>query len=192
MPIPFLMVMSPMIMSGSMYFMTRSMYSLLFMVMMPMMMLLNASGSRRTQKRRYQEQMEEFSRRRVQVEEAAVDSCWPSARCDGARTPIRRPSCCSPRDLERGSGSAGAGTGFPDLRLGTSDLPSDVASRTRHAGGPRRAVAWTAPDVPVIVSMGRMGVLGIAGSADECRSRPVGVAQDAALHSPSDCGRGCS
>lgn len=188
MPIPFLMVMSPMIMSGSMYFMTRSMYSLLFMVMMPMMMLLNASGSRRTQKRRYQEQIEEFSKRRVQVEEAAVESLL-------AERTLRRSTYPDPASVLLFATGPRArlwerrrwDPDFLTLRLGTSDLPSDVVVKdsTREAHeGPLR---WTAPDVPVIVSMGRTGVLGVAGSADDCRSTAAWlIAQTASLHSPTD------
>ena len=188
MPIPFLMVLSPMLMSGSMFFITRSMYSLLFMIMMPMMMLLNASGSRRTQKRRYQEQLEEFRRRRVQVEEAAVESLL-------AERAMRRSTYPDPASVLLFATGPRArlwerrrwDPDFLTLRLGTSDLPSDVIVRdsTREAHeGPLR---WTAPDVPVTVSIGRTGVLGIAGPADDCRTTASWlVAQTATLHSPAD------
>ncbi len=188
MPIPFLMVMSPMIMSGSMWFITKSMYSLMFMIMMPMMMLLNATGSRRTQKKRYQEQLEEFRRRRVQVEEAAVDSLL-------AERSLRRSTYPDPASVLLFATGPRArlwerrrwDPDFLTLRVGTSDLPSDVVVRdsTREAHeGPLR---WTAPDVPVTISIGRTGVLGIAGPADECRTTASWLlAQTAALHSPAD------
>ncbi|GAA3528773.1 FtsK/SpoIIIE domain-containing protein [Aeromicrobium panaciterrae] len=188
MPIPFLMVISPMLMSGSMFFITRSMYSLIFMVMMPMMMLLNASGSRRTQKRRYQEQLEEFRKRRVQVEEAAVDSLL-------AERSMRRSTYPDPASVLLFATGPRArlwerrrwDPDFLTLRVGTSDLPSDVVVQdgTREAHeGPLR---WTAPDVPVTISMGRTGVLGVAGQADECRTTASWLlAQTAALHSPTD------
>lgn len=188
MPIPFLMVISPLAMSGSMFFMTRSPYSLIFMIMMPMMMLLNASGARRTQKRRYQEQREEFSRRRVQIEEAAVDSLL-------AERSMRRHSHPDPASvLLFATGPRArlwerrrADPDFLSLRLGTSDLPSDVVVKdsTREAHeGPLR---WTAPDVPVTIDLRRAGVLGIAGPAEECRSTACWlIAQAAALHSPTD------
>ena len=55
--------------------------------------------------------------------------------------------------------------------------------RDAHEG----PLLWTAPDVPVTIPMREVGVVGIAGSPDRCRSLAMwAVAQVAALHSPSD------
>ncbi len=188
MPLPFLMLLSPLLMSGTMFFFTRSPYSLMFMLMMPMMMLINATAGRKKQKQRYEEQVDEFHKRRVQVEEAAVDSLL-SERSLRRRTDPDPAStllfAIGPRARlwERRRWDPD----FLSLRLGTSDLPSDVIVKdsTREAHeGPLR---WTAPDVPAAVTMGSSGVVGIAGTQEECRvTASWMVAQTAVLHSPTD------
>ena len=188
MPLPFLMVISPLAMSGTMFFFTRSPLSLIFMIMMPMMMLLNATGARKTQKRRYEDQLEEFRKRRVQVEEAAVESLL-------AERSLRRRNFPDPASVLLFATGPRArlwerrrwDPDFLTLRLGTCDQSSDVIVKdgTREAHeGPLR---WTAPDVPVTVQMDKSGVVGIAGAADDCRSTASWlVAQTATLHSPAD------
>lgn len=188
MPIPFVMMVSPLAMSGSMYFMTRSPYSLLIMVMMPLMMLLNAAGGRRQQRRRWLESMDEYHEKRVSVENAAVSTLvdervqrrlgFP----DPATTLL---FATGPRGRlwERRRWDAD----FLTLRVGTDDLPADVVvkdpARPQHEGPLR----WTSPDVPVTIGLPAAGVLGLAGSrAGTRRAAAWLVAQVAALHSPAD------
>lgn len=187
-PIPLVMMMSPMLMSGFMYWRTGSIYSLMFMILMPLMMLLNASGTRRQQKARYQEQLAEFHRRRADVEKAAVDSLADER---GQRRSIY-PDPASVLLFATGPRSRlwerrRWDPDFLELRLGTSDLPSDVvvkdSTREQHEGPLR----WTAPDVPVVVPLAPTAVLGVCGPQDECLSTTSWmVAQVAALHSPTD------
>lgn len=187
-PIPLPMMLSPIAMSGLMYWRTGSIFSLMFMFMMPMMMLLNVTGARRQQKVRYQEQMAEFHRRRAEVEKAAVTSLtnerghrrsiYPDPAsvllfATGPRARLWERRRWDPDYLE--------------LRLGTTDLASDVivkdSTRELHEGPLR----WTTPDVPVVVPLAPTAVLGVCGPADECLSTTSWlVAQVAALHSPTD------
>lgn len=187
-PIPLPMMLSPMLMSGVMYWRTGSVFSLMFMFLMPMMMLLNFSGNRRQQKVRYQEQMAEFHHRRAEVEKAAVTSLtderghrrsiYPDPAsvllfATGPRARLWERRRWDPDHLE--------------LRLGTSDMSSEVivkdSSRELHEGPLR----WTTPDVPVIVPLVPTAVLGICGPVDDCLTTTSWlVAQVAALHSPTD------
>lgn len=187
-PIPMVMMLSPLLMSGFMYWRTGSIYSLMFMILMPLMMLLNASGTRRQQKARYQEQLAEFHRRRADVEKAAVTSLADER---GQRRSIY-PDPASVLLFATGPRARlwerrRWDPDFLELRLGTSDLPSDVvvkdSTREQHEGPLR----WTAPDVPVIVPLAPTAVLGVCGPSDQCLSTTSWlIAQVAALHSPTD------
>ena len=188
MPIPIAMMLSPVIMSGSMYFITRSPYTLMIIVMMPLMMLVNSTGQRRQQARRYRTQVDEYVEKRVGVEQAAVDSLVDER--FGRRRTLPDPAttllfATGPRSRlwERRRWDAD----FLMLRLGTADLPSDVVvrdpARAQHEGPLR----WTAPDVPVAVSLQAAGVLGLAGEPAAVRTSASWlVGQIAALHSPAD------
>ncbi|WP_313409644.1 FtsK/SpoIIIE domain-containing protein [Aeromicrobium sp.] len=187
-PIPIVMMLSPMVMSGFMYWRTGSIFSLMFMILMPIMMLLNATGTRRQQKVRYQEQLAEFHRRRADIEKAAVDSITDER---GHRRSIY-PDPASVLLFATGPRSRlwerrRWDPDFLELRLGTSDLQSDVIvkdpTREQHEGPLR----WTAPDVPVMVPLASTAVLGVCGTQDECLTTTSWlVAQVAALHSPTD------
>ncbi len=188
MPFPLSMMMMPVLMSGVAFFITHRWYTLLFAAAMPLMMLANATGSRRQQKRRYVEQLDDFHRRRANIESAAVTSLV------GERGARRRNFPDPATVLLFATGPRARlwerrpwDRDFLHLRLGTSDLPSEVTIKdpTRDAHeGPLR---WTAPDVPVTVPLRSAGVLGIAGTADQCRASAMwAVAQVGALHSPSD------
>ncbi len=188
MPIPLAMMLSPLVMSGSMYFITRSPYTLMIMVMMPMMMLLNATGSRRQQKRRWITQMEDYNTKRVSVEQAAVDSLLDERS-------FRRRSFPDPATTVLfGTGPRARlwerrrwDEDFLMLRVGTADQASQVIvkdpARAQHEG----PLHWTAPDVPVTLPLGTAGVIGIVGPDDPTRRLASWlVAQVAALHSPAD------
>ena len=187
-PIPLVMMLSPMVMSGFMYWRTGSIFSLMFMILMPIMMLLNATGTRRQQKVRYQEQLAEFHRRRADVEKAAVTSLADER---GQRRSIY-PDPASVLLFATGPRARlwerrRWDPDFLELRLGTSDLPSDVvvkdSTREQHEGPLR----WTAPDVPVIVPLAPTAVLGVCGPSDQCLTTTSWlIAQVAALHSPTD------
>ena len=152
------------------------------------MMLANASSSRRQQKKRYVEQVAEYQERRVRTEDAALKSLV------GERGTRRRNFPDPATVLLFATGPRARlwerrpwDRDFLHLRIGTDDLPSDVTikdpTREAHEG----PLLWTAPDVPVTIPLRDVGVVGIAGSPEECRSVAMwAVAQVAALHSPSD------
>jgi S-DNA-T family DNA segregation ATPase FtsK/SpoIIIE len=189
MPFPLIMMMSPLLMSGVSYFtFGRNPYTLLIALGMPRMMLANASSSRRQQKKRYIEQVKEYQERRVRTEDAALKSLVgergsrrrnfpdPATVLLFATGPRARVGERRPWDRD-----------FLHLRIGTTDLPSDVTikdpTREVHEG----PLLWTAPDVPVTIPMRETGVVGLAGTAEQCRSVAMwAVAQVATLHSPSD------
>ena len=188
MPIPLAMMLSPLVMSGSMYFITRSPYTLMIMVMMPMMMLLNSTGSRRQQKRRWITQMEEYNTKRVGVEQAAVDSLIDE------RSFRRRGFPDPATTVLFGTGPRARlwerrrwDSDFLVLRVGTADQSSQVVvkdpARALHEG----PLHWTAPDVPVTLPLRTAGVIGIVGPSDPTRRIASWlVAQVGALHSPAD------
>ncbi len=188
MPFPMAMMLMPVMMSGVTYFISHTWYSLLFALGMPMMMVANATGSRRQAKKRYDEQVDEYRKRRVNIETAAVTSLVgergsrrhnfpdPATVLLFATGPRARLWERRPWDRD-----------FLHLRIGTSDLPSDVTikdpTRDTHEG----PLLWTAPDVPVTIPVREAGVVGIAGAPEECRTVAMwAVAQVTALHSPSD------
>ena len=188
MPFPLAMLLMPVMMSGISYFITHKWYTLLFAAGMPLMMLANASGSRRQQKKRYLEQVDEYQKRRVNIETAAVRSLVgerftrrrnfpdPASVLLFATGPRARLWERRPWDRD-----------FLHLRIGTSDLPSDVTIKDPKRDAHEGPLLWTAPDVPVTIAMREVGVVGIAGSPEDCRSLATwAVAQVAALHSPSD------
>lgn len=188
MPFPLAMMLMPVLLSAVSYAITRSPYTLIMAAGMPLMMLANASGSRRQQKKRYVEQVDEYQKRRVNVERAAVTSLV------GERGARRRNFPDPATVLLFATGPRARlwerrpwDRDFLHLRIGTTDLPSEVTikdpTRDLHEG----PLLWTAPDVPVTIAMREVGVVGLAGSAHECRTVAMwAIAQVAALHSPSD------
>ncbi len=188
MPIPLTMMVAPLVMSGSMFLMTRSPYSLLMMLMMPLMLVLNATGSRRQQKKRWLTQLDEYHEKRVAVEEAAL----AALSAEGTRRKQNLPDPASvllfatgprARLWERRRWDAD----FLVLRAGTSDLGSEIVIKDPARAAHEGPLRWTAADVPVPVSLPTSGVIGLAGP--EHHSRRLAswlLAQVATLHSPAD------
>ncbi len=188
MPFPLAMLLMPVLMSGVAYWFTKSPYTLLMAAGMPMMMLANASGSRRQQKKRYDEQVDDYRKRRINIETAAVSSLV------GERGTRRRNFPDPATVLLFATGPRARlwerrpwDRDFLHLRIGTDDLPSDVTIKDPTRDAHEGPLLWTAPDVPVTIPLREVGVAGVAGSPDQCRSVAMwAVAQVAALHSPSD------
>ncbi|MGH8775803.1 MAG: FtsK/SpoIIIE domain-containing protein [Jiangellaceae bacterium] len=188
MPLPFLIVIAPMIMGGAMFAMTQRVYTLLFVALSPLLMIANFSQGRRTQKKRYQQAMTEFEEKTRRIEEDAYEALI--AEREARRRDMPDPAqvllfAAGPRARlwERRRTD-------PDwltVRIGAADVPSEVVltdpSREKHQG----PITWTAPDVPVTVPLEKAGVTGIAAPGDV--PAVVGrwiVAQVAAMHSPAD------
>ncbi len=192
MPFPLAMLLMPVMMSGVSYLISHTWYTLLFALGMPMMMIANATGSRRQMKKRYDEQVDDYNKRRVNIETAAVSSLV------GERS-IRRRNFPDPATVLLFATGPRArlwerrpwDRDFLHLRIGTCDLPSEVTIKDPERDTHEGPLLWTAPDVPVTIPVREAGVIGIAGSAEDCRTVAMwAVAQVAALHSPSDANLG--
>ena len=188
MPIPILVVVAPLLMSGAMYAMTKSTYTLMFAGMSPLMMIANFTSSRRTQKKQYLEQLEEYHERLRRVEQDAFDSLLHER--EARRTDIPDPATLllfanGPRARlwERRPKD-------PDwllVRIGAADIPSAVVvkdpRREQHEG----PMHWTAPDVPAALPIAQSGVVGIAGPQEmrHAIARSL-LVQLATMHSPAN------
>jgi S-DNA-T family DNA segregation ATPase FtsK/SpoIIIE len=189
-PLPWPMIMIPMIMGGAMYYFTRSPFSLMIMVLSPAMMLSNYINSRRGRGARYTDEMKTFVERTRKIERDAYKALVEER---GARR----------RDLPDPAAMLLFATGpraqlwerrrtDPDwlmARVGTADVPSEVTLADPAREDHEKTQAWTTPDVPVAIPLEKAGVTGIAGEARSRRA--LGgwlVAQAATLHSPADLG----
>ncbi|HEX6196406.1 MAG TPA: FtsK/SpoIIIE domain-containing protein [Jiangellaceae bacterium] len=188
MPLPWPILVAPILMGGAMYAITQRPYTLLFIALSPLMMIANFSQGRRTQKKRYVRAKREFEEKTRKVERDAFTALLEERahRREDIPDPARlllfatgpRRRLWERRRVD------------PDwltVRVGTADVPSEVKfsdpARERHEG----PITWTAPDVPVTVHLEKMGVTGVAAPAG--RARRLGrwlVAQAAGLHSPAD------
>ena len=187
-PIPLLMMFVPLVMGGLMWLFTKNALSLIFMGMTPVMALGNFTTGRRQAKQRYAREFAEFADRTSRIQQEALDGLAEE------RT-FRRRDFADPAEVLMTAVGPRArlwerrqtDPDFLVARVGTADLPSEV-----HVNNPQReshqgALVWTAPDVPVTVSLAEVGVTGIAGPADE----RLGLArwilgQTAVLHTPAD------
>lgn len=187
-PIPLTVMLSPIVMGGAMFLMTGRAYSLLFVILSPLMMIANVVQGRSNSKRQYREAMRRYREQRTTVEDAAWEALTQERR-------QRRLDCPDAAELLlRATGPRAAlwerRPGDPDwleLRVGTADQPSGVLmhdpARARH----EEPLVWTAPDVPVSVHLGRLGVVGVTGTRRE-RVAAWLTAQCATLHSPTELG----
>ncbi len=188
-PLPILMAIVPLVLAVAMVFLNHGALSYLgFALLSPVMVVGNYVTDRRSGRKSYGQRRGEYLRRKTALEAEATASLH-------AEELARRVECPDPalalltavgprsRLWERRRED-------PDyllLRLGTGDLPSQVVlddpTREEH----RRAVTWTALDVPVTVGLRESGVLGIAGPVQPARALARWVlAQVAVLHSPND------
>jgi S-DNA-T family DNA segregation ATPase FtsK/SpoIIIE len=188
MPIPLLVVLAPMFMSGASFLLTKSPYTLLFAVMSPLMMIANFSSSRRMQKQQYTRQLAEYHEKLRRVEQDAFDSLLDERAA-------RRRDCPDPASLLLFASGPRSRLWErrpqdPDwlvVRVGTADVPSSVtvkdSARLQHEGPLR----WTAPDVPAVLPLAKAGVVGIAGPTEmrHAVARSI-LSQLASLHSPAN------
>ena len=188
MPLPLALMLAPAALSGGMYLITHSIFSLLFAAMMPVMAFSTFASVRRQSKRQYKKAQLDYARRARRVREdayAALVAERSLRRHDLADPAVLLMTASGPRVRlwERRPTD-------PDwlfARIGTADAPSAVTmtdpAREKHEGD----LTWTAPDVPVGVPLDAAGVTGVAGpdAVRRAVARWV-VAQAAVLHSPAD------
>ncbi|MGH3711044.1 MAG: FtsK/SpoIIIE domain-containing protein, partial [Pseudonocardiaceae bacterium] len=188
-PLPILMAIAPLVLAvTTVVGFHQSPSYLAFALLSPVMVIGSYVTDRRSGRTSYRQRRGEYVQRKTALEAEAMASLH-------AEEVARRLECPDPalalltavgprsRLWERRRED-------PDyllLRLGTGDLPSQVVlddpTREEH----RRAVTWTALDVPVTVGLRESGVLGIAGPTQPAQALARWVlAQTAVLHSPND------
>jgi S-DNA-T family DNA segregation ATPase FtsK/SpoIIIE len=186
--LPILMSLLPLAVGIGGFFMFRSAYMLLFMVMSPVMLVGQYFSERKQGRRTHAQQLADYREHRGRIERDAREAL-------NAERLLRRADCPDPATVL----TIAAGPrrrlwerrrSDPDyllLRAGTADLPSAVVLEDPTQDEHRRQVTWQIPDAPVTVPLRDRGVLGVAGPGDTPRS--IGgwlVAQAAVLHSPND------
>ncbi|MGN6754422.1 MAG: FHA domain-containing protein, partial [Intrasporangium sp.] len=197
-PMPIVAMVVPLLMGVVIFAMTQSPYSIVFMLMMPLMMAGTYYEARRQQRKDYAEAMAAFrddlallsdriqSRLRLEAETRRAEhpgsaGCLTAIRDRSALLWTRR------RD----------GDGYGELRLGTGTRASRSTIKMPSVGR-SKAEAWlevseelsgleVVTDVPVVASPLETGAIGVCGP----RSNALGAArsvvtQAVALHSPAD------
>ena len=196
--LPWLAMIFPALMGMGMFALTRSPYSLMFVVMSPMMMLGNYVEQRRGGRKDFERLMCDF-RQDLEIVAARIreslgveadqrrrenpsgDECAEAARRFNPLLWTRR----------------GDTPGFLQLRLGRGTLPSR-SSMSMPAVGRSRAQAWlelataveglsVVPDVPAVVDPLGTGAIGVSGARDVAlpAARSL-VLQAVSLHSPAE------
>jgi len=195
---PWLAMMFPALLGLGMFAFTHSPYSLIFVVMSPMMMLGNYVDQRRGGRKDFEKLMQDFRqdleivgtriRESLEVEAAQRRRENPSgAECAEAAR-LFTPLLWTRR---------GDTPGFLQLRLGLGMLPSR-SSMTMPSLGRSTAQAWlelasavdglsAAPDVPVVIDPLSTGAIGVSGIRDVVlpTARSL-VLQAVSLHSPAE------
>jgi S-DNA-T family DNA segregation ATPase FtsK/SpoIIIE len=195
---PWAMMLIPILMGAMMFGITRSPFSLIFMLMMPLMYVAMNYEGRRTNRLDFEEAMRDF-REDVgflvediegdqEVEETSRRRENPSAQEARDAAERHAPLMWSRRPGE---------PGFLEFRLGLAEMPSR-STIEMPAIGRSKAEAWlelsrqmeglsTVESVPVLGEPLRHGAIGVAGPREQALdvARAL-VAQVAALHSPAE------
>ena len=197
-PMPIVAMVVPLLMGAVLFAITKSPFSIIFMLMMPVMMAGTYWEARRQQRKDYAQAMEDFredlailsGRIRTALgvegevrrgEHPSGEQCLTAVRDRSALLWTRR------RDVP----------GYGELRLGVGTLPSRSSIRMPMVGR-SKAEAWievseqlhgleVVPDVPVVAAPLGEGAVGVCGP----RAGVLGAArslvtQSVALHSPAE------
>ncbi|MGH3693499.1 MAG: FtsK/SpoIIIE domain-containing protein [Pseudonocardiaceae bacterium] len=188
-PLPILMALAPLVLALVMVVGFGGNLSYLgFALLSPVMVVGSYVTDRRFGRSSYRQRRAEYVRRKAELEadaRAALHAEESTRRAECPDPAAALLTAVGPRSRlwERRRDD-------PDyllLRVGTGDVPSQVVlddpTREEH----RRAVTWTALDVPITVPLRESGVLGIAGPDEAGRAIARWVlTQAAVLHSPND------
>ncbi|MBV9141680.1 MAG: hypothetical protein JO115_12310, partial [Pseudonocardiales bacterium] len=189
-PLPILMALTPLVLAVVMvsFSSPRNWSYLGFALLSPVMVIGNYITDRRSGRQSYRQRRAEYLRRKTTLEaeaKAALHAEELARRAECPDPALVLLTAVGPRSRlwERRREDLD----YLLVRLGTGDLPSQVVlddpTREEH----RRALPWTALDVPVTVGLRECGVLGIAAAAHTARALARRVlAQTAVLHSPHD------
>ncbi|TDD69248.1 cell division-like protein [Jiangella aurantiaca] len=187
-PMPWAISLAPAIMGGAMFYFTRSPFSLMIMIITPIMMISRYRSTKTQQQTRYHDEMRTYVDRIRNIESQAYTGLVTER--SARRRDLPDPAtlllfATGPRSRlwERRR----TDPDFMQVRVGTADVPSEVSMTDPAREEHERVLHWTAPDVPVGVPLEQAGVTGVAGR-DDIRRRVAGwmAAQVATLHSPAD------
>lgn len=187
-PLPWAISLAPAIMGGAMFYFTRSPFSLMIMILSPLMMISRYRSTRTQQQTRYHDEMKTYVDRMRHIENQAYEGLVTER--SARRRDLPDPAttllfATGPRSRlwERRR----TDPDFMHVRVGTADVPSEVSMTDPAREDHERVLHWTAPDVPVGVPLEQAGVTGVAGH-DDVRRQVAGwmAAQVATMHSPAD------
>ncbi|GAA5016567.1 FtsK/SpoIIIE domain-containing protein [Terrabacter aeriphilus] len=198
MPLPVVAMVVPLLMGIVMYLITRSAFSIIFMLMMPMMMAGTFYEARRQQKKDFAQAMVDFNEDLGTLAQRIRGSLEQEGRVRRGEHPSGEDALTAVRDRSALLWTRRRdGNGFAEVRLGLGTLASR-STITMPAVGRSKAEAWYAvseqlsglevvPDVPVVATPLSAGAIGVAGA----RANALGAArsivlQAAALHSPAE------
>lgn len=202
---PVLALAAPVLMGGILFAITRSVASLAFVALSPMMMLANVVEGRWAAARGNRTSMATFRRQVAVLDQAAEDARAREWRAREAEHPAA--AACLDAAIQLSPllwSRRPQAPGFLDVRVGTATLPSRIrfdgpGSDVRGTGGRQAGPAARAAlgevvsryrdidDVPFALSLPVHGAVGIAGDPVCALGLARAVAcQVAALHSPAE------
>jgi S-DNA-T family DNA segregation ATPase FtsK/SpoIIIE len=182
-PLPVLLVVAPILLGIVLWLVLGNATFLLFTVLSPVLVLGNVVTERRAGRRRSRRERALWAAQRAVAEQALSDAVRADehVRRDASPDPATAALCAlgpRPRLWERRRDD----DDVLALRLGLADQPARV-----EAEGDLRAGVTTARDVPAVVPLRKVGVLGVAGP--RARAQALArwlVVQAAVWHSPRD------
>jgi len=197
-PMPLVAMVVPLLMGAVLFAVTKSPYSIVFMLMMPVMMAGTYYEARRQQKKDFAQAMAEFREDLDLLSQRIRGSLEVEGDTRRAEHPSGPECLAAVRDRSALLWTRRRDTpGFGQLRLGVGTRPSRSAIKM-PAVGRSKAEAWYAVseelnglevvhDVPVVATPLTDGAVGVAGP----RANALGAArslvvQAAALHSPAE------
>ncbi|GAA2707273.1 FtsK/SpoIIIE domain-containing protein [Actinoplanes palleronii] len=187
-PVPWLMAIVPVVGAVAAMLVTGNKTLLLLALLSPISLFGNWLMQRKQGKQSYGQQRKEYLERKARIEQDAREAldlekierrglCPDPALIAVIATGPRR------RLWERRRRD----TDHLLIRVGSGELPAEVALDDPEQDEHRRTVHWSIPDVPVTLSLREHGVIGFAGPGDSARALGRwAVLQTAVLQSPAD------
>ena len=187
-PLPWLMAIIPLVAAVALMLVTGNKILLLLALLSPLSLFGNWLMQRKQGKQSYGQLRREYTERKARIEQDARDALElekterramspdPALIAVIATGPRRRLWERHRRDADHLL-----------IRVGSGELPAEVALDDPERDEHRRTVHWSIPDVPVTLSLREYGVIGLAGPGDSARALGRwAVLQLAVLQSPAD------
>ncbi|MET8828892.1 FtsK/SpoIIIE domain-containing protein [Streptomyces sp. NPDC004610] len=186
-PLQLAIIFAPLLMSFTGVLVFNNARYLVFGLLSPVIALVGQLSYKRRGKDDHQEQLEEYERRKAELDEDVAAAVLAEQR-------LRRTSCPDPAAVtlittgprQRLWERRWRDGDFLTLRLGAGDRPAFLELQDPAEPEHRQRITRTTHAVPVTVPLRTAGVLGIAGGAPAVPLTRWIVAQCAALHSPAD------